>query len=92
MEEKKLRENLRTIIKYQIEAYNGKINPKDDFNGFIFDIENAILSAGYIKKDEIECDRKKIEGIIIDTLPRLSPNTIGILAENIATHLKSIIK
>jgi len=52
----------------------------------------AILSAGYIKKDEIECDRKKIEGIIIDTLPRLSPNTIGILAENIATHLKSIIK
>ena len=32
------REQLREIIKYQIEAYGGKINPKDDFNGFILDI------------------------------------------------------
>jgi len=34
------REQLREIIKYQIEGYGGKINPKDDFNGFIFDILN----------------------------------------------------
>jgi len=32
------KEQLREIIKYQIEAYGGKINPKDDFNGFILDI------------------------------------------------------
>ena len=35
-----MEEKLREIIKYHIEAYGGKINPKDDFNGFIFDILN----------------------------------------------------
>jgi hypothetical protein len=33
-----MQERLREIIQYQIEAYGGKINPKDDFSGFIFDI------------------------------------------------------
>ena len=32
-------EDLRQIISYQIEAYGGNINPKDDFNGFIQDIK-----------------------------------------------------
>lgn len=33
---------LKIIIKYQIEARKGEINPKDDFNGFIYDIKNCL--------------------------------------------------
>lgn len=56
-------ERLKEIIKYQVEAYGGKLNPKDDFDGFIFDIKNAIKEAGYIKRGEIKVDEEKIRGI-----------------------------
>jgi len=45
-------EELRGIIKYQIEERGGKINPKDDFIGFI----NDILSwkGKYFPKDNLK--------------------------------------
>ena len=36
--------NLKKVIRYQVEAYGGKVNPKDDFNGFVFDIQQSITS------------------------------------------------
>lgn len=35
-------EKLKSIIKYQIDARGGRINPKDDFNGFINDIYGVL--------------------------------------------------
>ena len=37
-------EKVRAIFKYHIEAYGGKLNPKDNFDGFIFDMQNALKS------------------------------------------------
>ncbi len=51
-------EELRGIIKYQIEEYGGKLNPKDDFVGFI----NDILSwkRKYFPKDYIRPNIEKV--------------------------------
>ena len=35
---------LQEVIKYQIEGRGGKINPKDNFQGFILDIEGCIFA------------------------------------------------
>ena len=49
---------LRNIIEYHIEAYGGKINPKDDFNGFIFDILN-LFPEPLSKLQDAEMPKKK---------------------------------
>ena len=36
------KKQLYEVIKYQIEAYGGKVNPKDDFIGFMNDLQNAL--------------------------------------------------
>jgi len=62
----------------------------------------AILSAGYIKKSEIECDEEKLRNFIGDLMVKddLSFQITGghpqdmlmYVAHTIATNLKSIIK
>ena len=50
-------EELRKILKYQIEESGGKINPKDDFVGFINDILK--WKRKYFPRVVIELPEKK---------------------------------
>jgi len=65
-------------------------------------VATAILSAGYIKKSEVECDEEKLRNFIGDLMVKddLSFQITGghpqdmlmYVAHTIATNLKSIIK
>jgi hypothetical protein len=55
---------LREVIKYQIEAYGGKVNPKDDFVGFINDIK-ALFKP--MEKDNAL--RERVAEVIDNHLP-----------------------
>ena len=49
-----LNNKLREIIKYQVEAYGGKINPKDDFAGFIRDIREILPKFAPLDKESLK--------------------------------------
>jgi len=57
---------LREIIKYQVEGRGGKINPKDDFIGFIEDIKSCLT----LPKEEL--DKEKVEKILESHITHVS--------------------
>jgi len=45
---------LRKIIRFQIEGRGGKVNPKDDFKGFIEDIKSCIRKHCQVKEQKCQ--------------------------------------
>ena len=95
MERKELRELIKDSELYKdydnilYGEFSKEMNPK-----YLDDLITAILSAGYIKKSEIEIDEEKIKKVVADyfCFKDLELVIVCDLAHAIAIHLKDIIK
>lgn len=61
-------EKLKSVIKYQIEARGGQINPKDDFNGFCNDILEIFQIESAKKMVPVDYLENMIDGILSESL------------------------